>query len=212
MKTVALLSGGIDSTVMLWKLKHEGHEIIPLTFLTYRRNTREVEAVKGIASSATNKELRIIDVSFLREVVDFPQSLKDKLSSETPTVLIPFRNIIFYSAAAHIALYENAENVAGGHTVEDLRIPDVGNQFVEELEKLLKMSAPFSRVKVLTPLIGMNKKEVIKLGSSLNAPLTATWSCWGVLDKHCGRCPGCVARRAGFAAAGLVDETEYAET
>ncbi|MEM2115087.1 MAG: 7-cyano-7-deazaguanine synthase [Candidatus Caldarchaeum sp.] len=213
MKTVALLSGGLDSTVMLWKLIHEGHQVIPLTFITYRRNERELEAVKRITSQAVCSELRIVDTSFLREVVDFPEAFKQRrLTQETPSVIIPFRNIIFYSIAAHIALYEEADNVAGGHTSEDLsRIPDVGPLFVDMLENILKISAPFGCVRVLTPLIGMNKVEVVKLGVKLNAPLSLTWSCWSVLDKHCGKCPGCLSRKAVFANAGLVDGTEYAE-
>ncbi|MEM4343207.1 MAG: 7-cyano-7-deazaguanine synthase [Candidatus Caldarchaeum sp.] len=213
MKTAALLSGGLDSTVMLWKLIHEGHQVIPLTFITYRRNERELEAVKRITSQAACGELRIIDTSFLREVVDFPEPFKQRiLSQETPTILIPLRNIIFYSIAAHIAIYEEADAVAGGHTSEDLsRMPDVGPVFVDVLEKIFKISAPFSCVRVLTPLIDMTKVEVVKLGVKLNAPLSLTWSCWSVLDKHCGKCPGCLSRKAVFANAGLVDGTEYAE-
>ncbi|MEM2236920.1 MAG: 7-cyano-7-deazaguanine synthase [Candidatus Caldarchaeum sp.] len=215
MKTVALLSGGIDSTVMAWKLRIEGHTIIPLTFLTYRRNLREVEAVKKIASMVSQHPLKIVDVGFLREVVDLPQNVKDKIlhaAGDLPTILIPYRNIIFYSVAAHVACLEDASQVAGGHTLEDVgRIPDVGQGFFKELENLLQTSMPYSDVRILTPLIGLRKVDVLRLGVELGAPLNITWSCWGVLERHCGKCPGCLARREAFKLAGVPDETDYAE-
>ncbi len=211
MKTVALLSGGIDSTVMVWKLKSEGHEIFPLTFLTYRRNVQEVEAVKKIASMVSPVELRILDLSFMREVVDYPDFFKARMQG-FPTILIPYRNIVFYSVAAHLASYLGADYVAGGHTFEDIgRLPDVSDSFLRGLEELFKISTPPHPVRILTPLLKLRKHEVLKLGVELNAPLNLTWSCWGVLEKHCGKCPGCTARKQAFKAAGLNDETEYLE-
>ncbi|MCS6785123.1 MAG: 7-cyano-7-deazaguanine synthase [Candidatus Caldarchaeum sp.] len=215
MKTVVLMSGGLDSTVMIWKLMNEGHQIIPLTFMTYRRNVREIEAVNKIASAAGLGEVKIFDVSFLREIFDFPQHLKERILGQhtnLPNIVIPFRNIIFYGAAAYVACYEEADAVAGGHTREDVeKVPDVGPVFFGELEKLFAVSAPFCPVKILAPLLGVRKPEVLRLGVELGAPLHLTWSCWSVYEKQCGRCPGCEARRAGFAAAGLEDETEYLE-
>ncbi len=211
MKTVALLSGGIDSTVMVWKLKSEGHEIFPLTFLTYRRNVKEVEAVKKIAPMVSPRELQILDFSFMREIIDYPDSFKAKMH-EFPTIFIPYRNLIFYSVAAHLASYVGADYVAGGHTFEDVgRLPDVSDSFLRMLEGLFKISAPTLDVRILTPLLKLRKHEILKLGMELDAPLNLTWSCWGLLEKHCGRCPGCMARKQAFKAAGLNDETEYLE-
>lgn len=215
MKTVALMSGGIDSTVMVWKLLKEGYEIVPVTFLTYRRNQREIEAVEKIVAEAGLGELKKFDVSFLREIFDFPPSLKERILSwknDLPNIVIPFRNLIFYSVGAFVACHEEADAVAGGHTREDVeRIPDVGLEFFSELERLLLVSFPFCRIKIVAPLIGYRKPEVMRFAVELDAPLHLTWSCWSVFDKQCGRCPGCVARKEAFRSAGIRDDTEYIE-
>jgi len=212
-KTVILLSGGIDSTVAAWKLRREDHTLIPVTFITYRRNKRELEAVEKIVENAGGYGLRVIDTSYLRELVDFPPKQASKILqhlSNPPNILIPYRNIIFYSIAAHIACYEDAEYVAGGHTYEDLgRLPDVGEDFFNSLRALLNQSLKGFEVKFLTPLTALKKPQVIKLGYELNAPLKLTWSCWSVYEKHCGTCPGCLARKQSFKDAGVEDSTEY---
>ncbi|MEM4574163.1 MAG: 7-cyano-7-deazaguanine synthase [Candidatus Caldarchaeum sp.] len=215
MKIVTLMSGGIDSTVMVWKLLHEGHNVLPLTFLTYRRNPREIEAVKKIAQKAGIGEPLSLDVSYLKEVFDFPHHLKERIfgmQKDLPNIVIPYRNIIFYSVAAYVACLEEADAVAGGHTREDVeKIPDVGGMFFTELERLFKISFPFCDVRIVAPLIDMQKLEVVRLGMELNAPLQMTWSCWSTIEKQCGRCPGCLARKEVFQAAGVVDETDYLE-
>jgi len=213
MRTVALLSGGIDSTVMLWKLLKEGHKIIPLTILTYRRNPREVEAVERIAAYATKEPLRIYDLSFLTEIYDFPPIFKEqvyRINPELPNIVIPYRNIIFYAVAAHIALLTEAENVAGGHTAEDVeRIPDAAPEFFHDLERILMKSFPYRNLKILTPLTGLSKVEVVRLGMELEAPLHLTWSCWSTKEKHCGECPGCLRRHLTFREVGYSDKTDY---
>ncbi|MEM3053985.1 MAG: 7-cyano-7-deazaguanine synthase [Candidatus Caldarchaeum sp.] len=123
-----------------------------------------------------------------------------------------YRNIIFYSVAAYVASHEEADAIAGGHTREDIeRIPDVGEEFFTELEKILNKSTPFHRVKILTPVAGFRKPEILRLGLELGAPIGETWSCWSIFEKHCGKCPGCVSRREVFKAVGILDPTEYLE-
>ncbi|MEM4495078.1 MAG: 7-cyano-7-deazaguanine synthase [Candidatus Caldarchaeum sp.] len=215
MKVVALVSGGLDSTVMLWKLRSEGHSIVPLTLLTFRRNPREIEAAKKISVVASGREPIVYDVSFLRELFDYPQHIKERVFQQFPTlpnIVIPYRNIIFYSVAAYVACLEEADAIAGGHTREDVeRIPDVGKEFFTELENILNKYTPFHRIKILTPVAGLMKAEIIRLGIELGAPLQETWSCWSVFEKHCGKCPGCVSRREVFKSVGLEDRTEYLE-
>jgi 7-cyano-7-deazaguanine synthase in queuosine biosynthesis len=77
-KTVILLSGGIDSTVAAWKLRREGHTLIPVTFITYRRNKREIEAVEKIVDTAGGYGLRVLDTSYLRELLTSHPSRRRK--------------------------------------------------------------------------------------------------------------------------------------
>jgi len=63
-----------------------------------------------------------------------------------------------------------------------------------------------------TPLVTMNKADVIRLGASLDVPFELTLSCMQPRDGlHCGRCSKCRERRDGFLEAGIADPTRYAE-
>jgi 7-cyano-7-deazaguanine synthase len=64
-------------------------------------------------------------------------------------------------------------------------------------------------IAVYTPVIHLNKSEIVKLGMSLKAPFELSWSCYGQNDKACGTCPSCILRLRAFAAAGLADPIDY---
>jgi len=212
-KAVALFSGGIDSTVMLWRLVSEGWRLILLSFNYHRRNPREIEAAQRIAQLCPHEESLTIDLPILRELFDFDHEVRarweEKLNNP-PTILIPYRNLIFYSLAAHVASQKEVEVVAGGHTLEDqTRLPDASTKYIKRLNETLDESLHKSAVRVYAPLIELDKTAVVRLGMRLGAPLELTWSCWAAMNEHCGQCPGCKARRRTFNAAGYADSTKY---
>lgn len=67
-------------------------------------------------------------------------------------------------------------------------------------------------VRLFVPLQWMGKADIIRLGERLGVDWANTWSCYSGGDVHCGTCPTCRSRRAGFAAAGVKDPTVYAST
>ena len=65
-------------------------------------------------------------------------------------------------------------------------------------------------MRVLTPLIGLNKTQVIRKSDA--ATLAQSFSCVSpVGELHCGQCIKCGRRQAAFRAAGVRDPTVYAE-
>ena len=68
---------------------------------------------------------------------------------------------------------------------------------------------PSTSLQIKTPIINLTKKEIIKLGMKLNAPLHLTWSCYKNEDKACGICDSCALRLRGFQAAGVEDLIPY---
>ncbi len=212
-RVVALFSGGLDSTTMVWKLMSEGWEIILLSFNTYRRNPREVEAGNRIAEMVAPVAYMVQDLQIVRELFDFPPETKKMMEERLdnpPNILIPYKNIIYYSLAAHIASQMGAEAVAGGHTLEDqTSLPDAGRTYLDSLESVLGSSIAYPRIHIHTPLIGLDKPGIVGLGISLSAPLELTWSCWRSGVIHCGVCEGCTARRKAFEKAGVSDKTKY---
>ncbi|MEM3031866.1 MAG: 7-cyano-7-deazaguanine synthase [Nitrososphaerota archaeon] len=212
-RAVALFSGGIDSTTLVWKLKAEGWELILLSFNTYRRNPREIAAADNIARLAHPLEYLVQDLGILREIYDFPsdQRLAIDMNLKTPpTILIPYKNIVYYSLAAHLASQLGATVLAGGHTLEDQStLPDASRKYLNNVESLLNESLSYPRIRLITPLIGMSKPQIVRLGVELGAPLQLTWSCWATGEVHCGTCVGCLNRIKAFREAGVADGTEY---
>jgi len=70
---------------------------------------------------------------------------------------------------------------------------------------------PETRIEILTPLIGMEKSEIVRLGSRLGVPFELTWSCYKSSDLACGTCDSCVLRRRAFSQAGIEDPIQYEE-
>jgi 7-cyano-7-deazaguanine synthase len=120
---------------------------------------------------------------------------------------VPFRNGLFISAAASIALSKNCERIYYGAHADDAAgnaYPDCSQAFNDAMNKavyegsggVLKLEAPF---------VGVNKAEVVKIGLELNVPYELTWSCYEGGDKPCGECGTCRDRIAAFEANGVKD-------
>ena len=68
---------------------------------------------------------------------------------------------------------------------------------------------PGTHITIQTPLIDLDKAQIVKNGIALIAPLRLTWSCYSGSDKACGICDSCALRLRGFAKAGYEDPIEY---
>ena len=66
------------------------------------------------------------------------------------------------------------------------------------------------RIQIVTPLIGMRKADIVRLGLELGVPFDLTWSCYSREDRACGECDSCRLRLRAFDAAGVADPIPYA--
>jgi 7-cyano-7-deazaguanine synthase len=64
-------------------------------------------------------------------------------------------------------------------------------------------------LRVVTPVIGMSKAEIVRRGLELGAPLQLTWSCYERGDMACGQCDSCRLRLRAFEEAGVPDPIPY---
>jgi 7-cyano-7-deazaguanine synthase len=100
----------------------------------------------------------------------------------------------------------------GFNAEEAQSYPDNRPEFVERFNFLLqKAVASFSKPPAIeAPLVNMFKREIVKTGVEVGAPLALTWSCYLNGETHCGSCESCQHRKRGFLEAGIADPTEYA--
>lgn len=216
-KAVVLLSGGLDSAVTLYRAKRDGYECHCLAFDYSQRHRIELEMAKRIAAS-TVSSLEIVKLSLpwggssLLNTTDSlptlrsPEAIKN---SGIPPTYVPARNTIFLSIAASYAEVIGASAIfIGAHSEDSSGYPDCRKNYLESFDRVLKSGTKRGlegKLVLKFPLIGMGKKEIIRLGGSLGVPFQHTWSCYAGGEWPCGKCDSCVLRDKGFKEAGMED-------
>ena len=215
---VLLLSGGLDSTVLLAYLRSKGWEIHALTVSYGQRHDVELQAAReqsGIWECASH-ELVELDSTLFRSTLTNRQTPvpKDRTIMEgVPETYVPARNLVLLSLAAARAESLSCGNVfIAVNAVDFSGYPDCRKKFIEAFDWACREGTR-DEIRVHAPLIGRSKADIVKLGDSLGVDLAATHSCYDPDDegRACGRCDSCILRRRGFADAGLMDPTRYTE-
>jgi len=222
LKVVSLLSGGIDSSTLLyWLKKYAGHDVYTMTIAYGQKHFREIKAAKTIA-----EQLRVPWIFVdLRSIGDLLKSALTTNSIDVPEVpadvehydtlritVVPNRNMILLAIAAAYAKSINANTIAYAAHFSDRGIyPDCRWEFVQALQLALRLSLDDPKFELLTPFVAYSKADIVKLGSSLGVPYELTWSCYKGLELHCGVCSSCRERKRAFAEASVPDPTTYVE-
>ena len=215
MKTIILVSGGMDSCVTATTAKADGYDLSFL-HMNYGQRTerRELKAFHDIADYYMVDERLVVDICHLSTIggscltdknIEIPGANLD--NSDIPISYVPFRNANILSAAVSWAEVIKAIAIFVGAVEEDSSgYPDCRRSFFDAFEKVIDAGTkPDTNIKIITPLITLTKKEIVENGISLNAPLHLTWSCYQNDDIPCGECDSCVLRARGFLQAGLKD-------
>jgi 7-cyano-7-deazaguanine synthase len=128
-----------------------------------------------------------------------------------PTSYVPFRNAHFLSIAVSWAETIRAEAVFLGALEEDSSgYPDCREAFFRAFEEAADLGTrPETRIRIVTPLIHLDKAAIVRRGIELGAPLELTWSCYEESELACGVCDSCALRLRGFALAGASDPIPY---
>jgi len=219
MKAVCLVSGGMDSCVTAAIAKNQGYDIYAITFDYGQRNRKEIESAIKVASSLNAREhkiikadLRIFGKSALTDDIDVPEFEEER--NEIPPTYVPARNTIFLSYGLAYAEAMDADAVfIGANAIDYSGYPDCRKEYIEAYQKVAdlgtKRGVEGNPIKIVAPVIGMSKGEIVKKGVELNAPFEHTWSCYKSGDKACGKCDSCILRLKGFEEAGVDDPIEY---
>jgi len=158
-----------------------------------------------------NEALRAIGGSALTDSsIGVPES--KEIGQEVPITYVPFRNAHFLSVAVSWAEVLGAEKVFIGAVEQDSSgYPDCRPAYYEAFNEVIRTGTKEGRIRVVTPLIGLRKAQIVTLGLEVNAPLDLTWSCYSREDRACGVCDSCVLRLKAFSAAGARDPIPYLE-
>ena len=213
-RTAVLVSGGLDSCVMLVLLTRSARRVSPV----YVRcglvwEDEELERLDAFLEAVAHPRIDPVQVLDL-PMEDVYGGLWHTSGAGIPGFHepderweIPGRNLVLLVKAAVWCRLNSVGGIALG-ILGTNPFSDASAEFFDGLERTLSRGLDFS-LHVLRPLGGMSKSEVIRLGQDL--PLELTLSCAeprkGV---HCGVCGKCKERIEAFAESGIPDPTDYA--
>jgi len=220
-KAVVLLSGGMDSCVTA-AIANQTHRLA-LLHASYGQRTerRERRAFDEIADFYGVRERLVVRFDAFAQIggsaltddrISVPES-GEALAPHAgiPVTYVPFRNAHFLSAAVSWAEVIGATAIFIGAVAEDSSgYPDCRPEYYRAFQALIREGTrPETHIEIVTPVIAMQKSEIVRRGAELGAPLDRTWSCYQFEDEACGACDSCRLRLRAFVEAGLRDPIAY---
>ena len=225
MKTaVVLLSGGMDSAVVLAMAREQGFAAHALSVSYGQRHTSELDAaarvaraVGAVAHKIVQVDLRSIGGSALTADIDVPlDSEQHPGGPDIPVTYVPARNTIMLSLALGWAeVLGSADLFCGVNAVDYSGYPDCRPEFIDAFDKLANLATRAgvegAGFRVHAPLLHLGKAQIVREGLRLGVDFAQTVSCYQADPdgRACGHCDACRLRAKGFAAARVRDPTRY---
>ncbi|WP_281673765.1 7-cyano-7-deazaguanine synthase QueC [Porphyromonas asaccharolytica] len=210
------LSGGVDSTTLLYEYREEVACAVGFDYGS-KHNARELAAAKAICRELEIPYL-IIPLAFIGEyfrsdllLSGGEMQLGDYSEENMRSTVVPFRNGIMLSILAGLAESRDLQQVLiANHFGDHAIYPDCRESFVTPMGKAITAGTG-NGVKLVAPYTTLTKAEIVARGTRLGVPYGKTYSCYQGGERHCGRCGTCRERHDAFVANGLEDPTLYEE-
>jgi 7-cyano-7-deazaguanine synthase len=216
-KALVLSSGGVDSTTCLaLAISEYGKENVTALALSYgQKHSKEIESARKVAAFY-GVELLEMDLSKIftysncsllqHSSEEIPEeSYADQIShteGKPVSTYVPFRNGLFLSCAASIALSKECSVIYYGAHSDDAAgnaYPDCSQAFQDAMNAAIYEGSGH-QCKIIAPFVGLTKADVVKKGLELGVPYELTWSCYEGGSRPCGKCATCIDRQKAFEA------------
>lgn len=220
MKTVILLSGGMDSTTLLYEYTalYGPENVRALSFDYGQRHQKEM-SFAYLNATKLGVAYQEVDLSSIKKIlpgssqtdrlVDVPEGRYDEESMKL--TVVPNRNMILLSIAIGHAIATGFDCVAyAAHGGDHAIYPDCRPEFAAVIEQAARL-CDWKPIEIHRPFILLTKGDIVKKGAALGVNFTQTWSCYAGRNQHCGRCGTCYERILAFKEAGVIDPTTYTD-
>ena len=223
MKILVLSSGGVDSTTCLaMAVERAGKEnVIALSIYYGQKHDKEIQAAKAVAAYYGVRQLELdltaifvgSNCSLLKQSTQeipqesYAEQIMETGGSAPVSTYVPFRNGLFLSSAASIALSNDCDVIMYGAHADDAAgcaYPDCSLEFVTYMQNAIFLGSG-SQLRLEAPFVSSTKADVVREGLRLGAPYHLTWSCYEGKDKPCMKCGTCIDRLSAFQANGVTD-------
>lgn len=222
MKILVLSSGGVDSTTCLGLAVQEAgaDNVIALSIYYGQKHDKELQAARAVAKYYGVERLELdlstifagSNCSLLKQSTEeIPQESYaaqiEKTGGSPVSTYVPFRNGLFLSSAASIALSHGCEKILYGAHADDAAgaaYPDCSLAFVTAMNQAI-VEGTGGQLRLEAPFVSVTKADVVKTGLALGVPYELTWSCYEGGERPCGHCGTCVDRIAAFEKNDVID-------
>ena len=225
-KAVILLSGGLDSATTLAIAKERYYDVCCISFDYGQKQVIELESAKKIKHAVAPKaehriikiDLKIFGKSAITSDINIPTNRnKDKILNDVvPLTYVPARNTIFLSYALAYAEVLPANDIFIGTNILDYSgYPDCRPAYIEAYNTLANLAIPRAvkgiEISIHTPLMALNKTQIIEQGLRLGVDYSNTLSCYQPNNnkESCGECDACILRLEAFEKLSIDDPITY---
>lgn len=211
---LVLLSGGLDSTTLLWEYRNSIALALSFNYGS-KHNVKELEAAQYQCQQLGIEHI-VIPLDFMNKyfrsdlLLSGGEIPKSKYNAENMSAtVVPFRNGIMLSIAAGLAESKDLTTILiANHAGDHFIYPDCRPQFVEAFNSAV-VAGSGGKVALSAPYTHLTKEEIVKRGISLGVDYLHTYSCYVGGNEHCGQCGTCIERKEAFRLSGADDPTHY---
>lgn len=188
MKVICVFSGGLDSTVLLYKLIADGHDVVALSFDYGQQHKVELTYAKATTAKLGIPH-RVFSLPFVQEL-----SSDSSLLGGEGSVIVPCRNTLMITAGWALAESIGAKAVAvGAHGGDNADFPDCRPEFFKSLEDTLRLGSG-KNISLWHPFTMLSKHDIVVYGRELGVDFNTTYTCYKGGVSPCGACASCVGR------------------
>jgi len=215
---VVLASGGMDSCVTVAIANIDFRLAMLHVGYGQRTEARELRAFNALADFFQAEHRLACRLDHLKQIGG--SSLTDARIAveranldrqDIPSSYVPFRNAHFIAIAVSWGEVLGARKIFVGAVAEDSSgYPDCRPEYYAAFNRVIAAGTkPGTKLEIVTPVIHMQKSEIVRRGRELGAPFELTWSCYQGQDVACGVCDSCALRLRAFEEAGVEDPLPY---
>jgi 7-cyano-7-deazaguanine synthase len=229
LKALVLFSGGLDSSVCLGLAvqAYGPGEVLALSIYYGQKHKKEMEASEKVAAYYGVRRVTLdLGEIFKGSTCTLLEGAGEEIPHEEyaeqlsktdgapVSTYVPFRNGLFLSSAAAVAISHGCEVIYYGAHADDAAgnaYPDTSFAFNKAITDAIWLGSG-EALRIEAPFINQTKAAVVAAGKKIGVPFELTWSCYEGRDKACGVCGTCRDRLRAFAENGLTDPIEYERT
>jgi 7-cyano-7-deazaguanine synthase len=213
---VIIVSGGLDSTTLLYHLVKQNLKITALSFDYGQRHSRELVCACWQCDSLKVPH-KIIDLGNIKQLLQGSSLTSPEIvtpeghyaQENMKLTVVPNRNMIMLSLAIACAISLKAPKVwYGAHAGDHAIYPDCRPAFVKAMQRTADL-CDWNPVDIEAPFLGIDKAGIVSIGLELGVRYDQTWTCYSGREKACGKCGSCSERLEAFEKNHLKDPLEY---